>query len=75
MEAGYYNVVRTDVRLYHYESVSRGYDAVSPEKAARQQREMKKLYDRHPEFKGYDPCYNPNQIGSSDNYSLRLLKV
>lgn len=41
VEAGYYNVVRTDVRLYHYESVSRGYDAVSPEKAARQQREMK----------------------------------
>lgn len=32
VEAGYYNVVRTDVRLYHYESVSRGYDAVSPEK-------------------------------------------
>ena len=75
VEAGYYNVVRTDVRLYHYESVSRGYDAVSPEKAARQQREMKKLYDRHPEFKGYDPCYNPNLIGNSDNFSLRLLKV
>ena len=75
VEAGYYNVVRTDVRLYHYESISRGYDAVSPEKAARQQREMKKLYDRHPEFKGYDPCYNPNLIGNSDNFSLRLLKV
>ena len=75
VEAGYYNVVRTDVRLYHYESVSRGYDAVSPEKAARQQREMKKLYDRHPEFKGYDPCYNQNLIGNSDNFSLRLLKV
>ena len=75
VEAGYYNVVRTDVRLYHYESVSRGYDAVSPEKAARQQREMKKLYDRHPEFKGYDPCYNPNLIGNSDNFSSRLLKV
>lgn len=75
VEAGYYNVVRTDVRLYHYESVSRGYDAVSPEKAARQQREMKKLYDRHPEFKGYDPCYNPNLIGNSDNFLLRLLKV
>lgn len=75
VEAGYYNVVRTDVRLYHYESVSRGYDAVSPEKVARQQREMKKLYDRHPEFKGYDPCYNPNLIGNSDNFSLRLLKV
>lgn len=75
VEAGYYNVVRTDVRLYHYESISRGYDAVSQEKAARQQREMKKLYDRHPEFKGYDPCYNPNLIGNSDNFSLRLLKV
>lgn len=75
VEAGYYNVVRTDVRLYHYESISRGYDAVSPEKAARQQREMKKLYDRHPEFKGYDPCYNPNLIGNSDNFLLRLLKV
>lgn len=75
VEAGYYNVVRTDVRLYHYESISRGYDAVSPEKAARQQREMKKMYDRHPEFKGYDPCYNPNLIGNSDNFLLRLLKV
>lgn len=33
------------------------------------------MYDRHPEFKGYDPCYNPNLIGNSDNFSLRLLKV
>lgn len=75
VEQGYYNVVRTDVHLYHYESISRGYDVVSPEKVARQQREMQKLYDRHPEFKGYDPCYNPNLVGNSDNFSLQLLKV
>lgn len=75
VELGYYNVVRTDVHLYHYESISRGYDVVSPEKVARQQREMQKLYNRHPEFKGYDPCYNPNLVGNSDNFSLQLLKV
>lgn len=43
VEHGYYNVVRNDVRLIHHESVSRGYDDVTPEKAARQKREMAKL--------------------------------
>lgn len=73
LEKGYYNVVRTDVRLYHYESISRGYDAVSPEKVARQQREMEKLYDRHPQYRGYDPCYNPNLVRNRDDFTLNVL--
>ncbi len=71
VEHGYYNVVRNDVRLIHHESVSRGYDDVTPEKAARQKREMAKLYELHPMFKnGYDPCYNPNLVGNSGDFKI-----
>ena len=72
VEAGYYNVLRNDVCLIHHESVSRGYDAVTPEKAERQKREMAHLYELHPKFKGYDPCYNPNLVQTRGDFSFNL---
>ena len=58
-EAGLYNVVRNDVILYHYESVSRGNDAVDKEKIKRLARELGRLYKKHPNFDRRDPFYNP----------------
>ena len=60
VEKGYYNVVRTDVKLYHYESVSRGNDLADESKMNRLLNEQSRLYDRHPNFCGYDPYYNIN---------------
>lgn len=68
IEHGYFNVLRNDVKLYHYESISRGAD-VSVEKAARLKAEAKHLYEMHPGFVGYDPCYNPNLTQDSNDFS------
>lgn len=58
-EAGYYNVVRNDVVLYHHESLSRGKDGESVEKQLRLQREKDILYERHQKLYGKDPFYHP----------------
>lgn len=71
LEHGYYNVLRNDVKLVHHESVSRGYDE-APEKAARLKRERERLYQMHPNFVGYDPCYNPNLTVDKGDFSLNL---
>ena len=72
LEKGYHNVLRNDVKLVHHESISRGYDDVTPEKIERQKREMEYLYKLHPKFKGYDPCYNPNLVKTRGDFSLDL---
>lgn len=69
LEKGYYNVLRPDVSLVHYESVSRGFDADDSEKTKRRIREMEHLYELHPSMKGYDPCFNPNL--KNDNADFR----
>lgn len=58
-EAGYYNVVRNDVILYHHESLSRGKDGESAEKQQRLLREKDYLYAKHREIYGKDPFYHP----------------
>ena len=60
LEHGYLNVLRPDVALTHYESISRGVDAQSEAKEKRRIAEMEKLYEAHPTMKAYDPFYNPN---------------
>lgn len=57
-EAGYYNMVRNDVVLYHHESLSRGKDGESEEKQLRLLREKDVLYERHQEIYGKDPFYH-----------------
>lgn len=58
-EAGYYNVVRNDVVLYHYESYSRGFD-ISDEKKQRLLAEYNVLCEKHPQLKDKDPYFNVN---------------
>ena len=69
-EKGYYNVVREDVVLYHYESASRGNDDMAPEKKDRLLKERKRLYEKHPELYQRDPFYNPNLTGCKVNYEI-----
>lgn len=71
VEHGYFNVLRNDVKMYHYESISRGAD-VAPEKAARLKREAEHLYELHPKFVGYDPCYNPNLVADRGDFSFNI---
>lgn len=76
LDKGYYNVLRNDVRMIHHESISRGYDEQSEEKHQRQMREMEKLYELHPNFKGgYDPCYNPNLVKDRGDFSLDMVEI
>lgn len=58
-EAGYYNVVRNDVILYHHESLSRGHDGESAEKQQRLLKEKDFLYRKHQKIYGKDPFYHP----------------
>jgi GT2 family glycosyltransferase len=58
---GYYNVVRNDATLIHHESVSRGEDT-STEKKRRLIYEKRRLYEKYPDLKAYDPYYSPNLV-------------
>lgn len=71
-EAGYYNVLRNDVVLYHYESASRGSDDISKEKMERLRTERTRLYAKHPELEGKDPFYNINLTPDKANYDIKL---
>ena len=59
-EAGYYNVERNDVRLFHHESLSRGNDSDSEKKMQRLAKEKDYLYEKHQDIYGKDPFYNIN---------------
>lgn len=60
LESGYYNVVRNDVVLYHYESLNRGNDLIDNAKRMRLSQELERLYLKFPQFKRYDPYLNKN---------------
>ncbi len=73
-ENGFYNVIRNDVVLYHYESFSRGSDDKDKEKQKRLQEERRSLYERHPALEGRDPFYNVNLMGNGVEFGLRVKK-
>lgn len=75
-EAGYYNVVRTDVILYHHESISRGYDILDEEKKSKLFESRDLLCKLHPEFPEFDPFYNRNltQVGADFSYNLSQIQ-
>ena len=75
VEHGYYNVVRNDVQLLHYESVSRGSDMADAKKMERLKRERKSLYQKHPYFNGYDPFFSENMSLIMNMEGLGNLKV
>lgn len=67
---GFYNVVCQAVTLYHYESISRGLDLVDPVKQERLFSELRRLYEKHPNFYQYDPFYNVNLAPNGINFDL-----
>ena len=66
---GYRNTWTPYAELYHYESISRGYDT-SPEKKARLDEEGRVLLVRYPELIADDPYYNPNLTIEREDFSL-----
>lgn len=60
IENGYNNIVLNDVKLYHYESLTRGNDKDDLQKMQRLSQEKFKLYDKHSDFCCNDKCYNVN---------------
>ena len=70
-ELGYLVVLAADVKLYHYESKSRGFET-TPEKQARFRQEIANFQKRHREaLKKGDPYYNPNLTLVRGDCSLR----
>lgn len=59
LEKGYYNVFLPMVKVYHYESKSRGLDS-SPKKKARFDREQKYMRNKWSKRIADDQFYNPN---------------
>lgn len=55
--------------LYHYESVSRGYEH-SPEKFERFEKESRTMKTRWGETLNHDPYYNPNLTIQSEDFKL-----
>lgn len=67
-KSGLTNIQCNGAVLYHYESLTRGGDEGDGDKWDRLLNEKKRLYQIHPEFLKFDPCYNPNLIGNESNY-------
>lgn len=71
IEKGYYNVIRNDVTLLYHESAGHIADETGIEKKMVRRRALESLYRLHPDFSGYDPCYNPNLIQTKGDFSIR----
>jgi GT2 family glycosyltransferase len=69
--AGYRNVYLPYVRLYHFESKSRGIDD-TPSKVRRANEEVALIRQRWPDFAVSDPYYNPNLTSEAEDFSLRI---
>jgi GT2 family glycosyltransferase len=67
---GVSNVYCAEAELFHHESVSRGLD-ISPEKAARFNRELNYLQTTWSDFIANDPAYSPNLTLKRENFSIR----
>jgi glycosyltransferase involved in cell wall biosynthesis len=70
-EKGWYSVVRADVKLLHYESVSRGYDVNDMTKFFRMNQERSLLFARHPGMKDRDPFYSRNNSDYKVDFSCQ----
>ena len=70
VEKGYYNVVVNSVKLYHYESISRGDDRKSKSKLLRLYNEREKLYNKHRDFCFNDKFYNRNLTQHRGDFTL-----
>ena len=69
-ELGLRNVYCAEAQLYHHESISRGLD-ISPEKAARFNRELTYLQTKWSDIIKHDPAYNPNLTLRHENFTIK----
>ncbi|RDV26557.1 glycosyltransferase [Alteromonas aestuariivivens] len=69
-ELGKRNIYCAEAELYHHESVSRGLD-ISPEKAARFNKELRFLQSRWAKVIKHDPAYNPNLTLKRENFAIK----
>lgn len=68
-KAGYRVVYTPYAELYHYESLSRGYEN-TPSKFRRFEKETSYMKENWLELLNNDPCYNPNLTLLSEDFSL-----
>lgn len=68
---GFYNVVLPQVKLYHFESKSRGYEN-TPEKMERFLDEVNFMKQRWGNLLKHDPFYNPNLTLDRQDFSLGM---
>lgn len=69
LEAGYRNIYLPHVRLYHYESKSRGYET-TPEKMKRFQQEILYMKRKWRSLIEHDPYYSPHLTKDAENYNI-----
>ena len=69
--SGYRNIYLPHVKLYHYESKSRGYEDTRA-KQARFAGEVNYMRQKWGQLCDRDPCYNPNLTKSHEDYSLNV---
>jgi O-antigen biosynthesis protein len=71
LEKGYRNIYLPHVKLYHYESKSRGYED-TPEKQARFTKEIQYMQSKWKKFLEHDSCYSPNLTREREDYSINV---
>ncbi|WP_083888273.1 glycosyltransferase [Pleurocapsa sp. PCC 7327] len=69
LEKGYRNIYLPHVRLYHYESKSRGYED-TPQKQVRFVQEIDYMKEKWQRLIECDPCYNPNLTRNCEDFSI-----
>jgi len=70
-EKGYRNVWLPQVKLYHYESKTRGAED-TPEKLARFQKEIQFMKEKWGDKLFKDPFYNPNLTLDREDFSIKV---
>ena len=70
-ELGLNNVYVPHVKLYHFESKSRGYD-ISEEKKVRLEKESDYMREHWSSYLEHDPCYNPNLTQVLEDYTYNI---
>ena len=69
-QSGVRNLYCAEAELFHHESVSRGLD-ITPEKAARFNKELNYLKTTWGQYIDHDPAYNPNLTLKRENFAIK----
>lgn len=71
LDKGYHNIYLPHVKLYHYESKSRGMEN-TPEKQARFEQEVAYMQVKWRSLIEHDPCYSPHLTKRKADFSLNI---